>query len=98
MATTAEPDREQREQREPGSVIHIDSTELRTACGHSFVTCHSNRCFRLPPALLAERNRMLTAATIEHEKILAREAGRFAAELNLIDATYREQAASGEPS
>lgn len=32
--------------REPGSVITIDGQELRTRCGHSFVTCHTNRCFR----------------------------------------------------
>ena len=37
--------------REPGSVIRIDGQELRTACGHSFATCHTDRCFRSPPAL-----------------------------------------------
>jgi hypothetical protein len=32
--------------REPGSIIRIDGEDHRTACGHSFVTCHANRCFR----------------------------------------------------
>lgn len=38
-------------EREPGSVIRIEVdageiVELRTACGHSFVTCHADHCFR----------------------------------------------------
>lgn len=26
-------------------VINIDGTELKTSCGHSFVTCHTDKCF-----------------------------------------------------
>lgn len=33
-------------EREPGSVIRMGGQELRTACGHSFVTCHTEHCFR----------------------------------------------------
>ena len=33
-------------EREPGSVIVIDGQELRTACGHSYVTCHTSTCFK----------------------------------------------------
>lgn len=31
---------------EPGSVFRVDGEELRTACGHSFATCHTDHCFR----------------------------------------------------
>jgi hypothetical protein len=82
--------------REPGSVMMIEGTELRTACGHSFVTCHTSRCFRLPPDLRAERDRVVTAAAVEHEKNLIREADRFAAELRRIETTYRARAAEME--
>ena len=92
MTTTTEPD------REPDSVIRNGITELRTACGHSFITCCTDRCFRLPLALRAQRDRLRSAATIEHEKNLAREAARFAAELDRIDATYRGLAQGGQPS
>lgn len=33
-------------ERESGSEIDIDGLTLRTDCGHSFVTCHTSRCFR----------------------------------------------------
>jgi len=35
--------------REDGSVIMVGDVRLRTRCGHSFVTCHTERCFRRPP-------------------------------------------------
>ena len=31
---------------EPGSVVCIDGLTLITRCGHSFGTCHTNKCFR----------------------------------------------------
>lgn len=41
--------------REPGSIIHLEGTELRTACGHSYRTCHTNHCFR-PGQIRAQRD------------------------------------------
>lgn len=33
-------------EREPNSILIIDGKELRTECGHSIVTCHTDKCFR----------------------------------------------------
>jgi PIN domain nuclease of toxin-antitoxin system len=90
MATT----KTDRSQSEPGSVMHMDDgVTLRTACGHSFAHCHTDRCFRLPPELRDERDRLLTAATIEHSKNIASEATRFDSERRSIERTYRDLAA-----
>jgi hypothetical protein len=29
-----------------GAVIKLEGTQVRTDCGHSFATCHTNQCFR----------------------------------------------------
>jgi hypothetical protein len=78
--------------REPGSVMRIEDVTLRTDCGHSFATCLPGRCFRLPPELAAERDRMLAAAAHEHAKKLARAASEYDSERRQIEATYRRLA------
>lgn len=67
--------------REPGSIIRIETdqneiTELRTACGHSFVTCHTDRCFRGPaPAQNAiSRIALLFAAILTADGMLSQAA------------------------
>lgn len=37
--------------RESGSTICIGDDILQTECGHSFVTCHTGRCFIKPEML-----------------------------------------------
>lgn len=34
--------------RERGSVINVEGLTLATRCGHSYVTCHTDRCFKDP--------------------------------------------------
>lgn len=95
MATTSKP--VTWGQRENGSVMHMDDgVTLRTACGHSFVTCHTDRCFRLPPELKEQRDRLLTAAQNEHLKNVTGESRRYAEEKLKIEITHRNLAAEGE--
>jgi hypothetical protein len=83
-------------QREPGSVMHMDDgITLRTACGHSFITCHTDRCFRLPADLREERDRALTAEYTEHIKNVANESRRFDVAKRQIENTYLNLAAEG---
>ena len=94
MATTNS--RRSRPDRETGSEINVDNVTLRTACGHSFKTCHTERCFRLPPELREERDRLLAAAQTEHIKNVLSESRRFAEEKLRISNTYLNLAAEGE--
>jgi len=96
MATVKKPEVTWGDAREPGSVMHIGDVTLRTACGHSFAHCHSDRCFRLPADLRNERDRLLAAAQTEHIKNVAAESRRYAAEKIGIEATYLNLAAEGE--
>lgn len=81
--------------REPGSSMPAPNGKgrLYTACGHSLATCWTSRCFRLPPTLRAERDRLLTAAKTEHHKNLTREDARYAQEQHDIETTYLDLAA-----
>jgi hypothetical protein len=84
------------EASENGSVMSFEGgVTLRTSCGHSFATCNTDRCFRLPPELRAERDRLLAAAQTEHIKRVTAEARRFAAEKIQINDTYINLAAEG---
>jgi hypothetical protein len=84
-------------QREPNSEIRFpNGVTLRTACGHSFVTCHTDRCFRLPPELKEQRDRLLAAAQTEHLKNVTSESRRYTTEKTQIEITYRNLAAEGE--
>lgn len=40
------PDTATGAEREPGSEIELGGFVYRTACGHSFATCHVGTCFR----------------------------------------------------
>jgi hypothetical protein len=89
--------------REAGSTMYSENSageriELSTACRHSLVTCHTDRCFRLPPDLRAERDRMLNAATTEYNKALVSAYEQFTQAKRNIEAAYRRLAANGQPS
>ena len=96
MPTTRKPEVTWASDREPGSVMQIEGgVTLRTACRHSFATCHTDRCFRLPPEMREERDRLLAAAQTEHIKNVAAEAVRFDTEKRQINLTYLNLAAEG---
>lgn len=84
-------------QRENGSVMRIEGgVTLHTACGHSFARCHTDRCFRLPAELQAEKDRLLAAAQTEHIKNVVAESRRFATEKIQIETTYLNLDAEGQ--
>jgi hypothetical protein len=88
-------------EHEPGSIIRTgvdegETAELRTACGHSFATCHTNRCFRTPAAATLQADLMLVLPRVERQITLTWEERSAITRLRAsVDSYYGQETGDG---